>query len=139
MELTIRLDLSNPELAISDLSEAMDLVKRLHRKANPLPIPSSATIKASAPRPRALSKPTLRLGNRAQRLFDAIVAEIEERGEATLESIAAHPEWNCTAASLRGTMMNAMRSVNHAHGNIPFIAAWDKERGCTVYTPKREN
>lgn len=132
MELTVRINLSNPETAFSDLAEAIRVVNELHGEKK------AAAASADAPAPSArpvTSRATVRLGARAQKLFDAITDEINEKGEARLSVIAE--KWGCSTPSLRGTMMNAMRSVTNAGGELPFVSTWDSARNCAIYTAKR--
>ncbi len=129
MELTVRINLSSPEAAFADLAEAIRVVNELHGEKKAVLATATAT-----PARLPTSRPTVRLGERAQKLFDAVMDEINEKGEARLSVIAE--KWGCSTPSLRGTMMNAMRSVTHAGAELPFVSTWDSARNCAIYTAK---
>ena len=130
MELTVRINLNDPELALKDLADAIRVVHDMHGIA----VANAVTTAAPAPAAVSSSRPTIRLGARAQKLFDAITEDIERTGESTLSSVAKR--WNCSSASLRGTMMNAMRTLNHVNAELPFHGEWVAARNCMVYTAK---
>ena len=123
-ELTIRINLATPDVALRELADAVRLVKKMAAQQKPKELEELRPSRKSA------------LGVRAEKLFTSILAQIEQSGEATLESISELPEWACTPASLRGTMMNAMRTLRHNGGSPPFHAEWNGERGCVVYSAK---
>lgn len=128
MELTLRINLSNPEAAFSDLADAIRVVNEIHGEKKQIVASATPARLPTSPRP------TVKLGERAQKLFDAITDEINEKGEARLSVIAE--KWGCSTSSLRGTMMNAMRTVNNAGAELPFVATWDSARNCAIYTAK---
>lgn len=129
MELTLRINLSERDGALDALADAIRAVHAFHGE-------QKAMVATSTPArlPVPSSRPTVRLGERAQKLFDAITDEINEKGQARLSIIAER--WGCSTASLRGTMMNAMRSITNAGGELPFNSTWDSSRGCAIYTAK---
>lgn len=133
METNVRVDLKNPDLALDELRSAIRMVKRLHR-ANKETQKEEKTQKHAPPVP--LTPRDGKLGQRAAALIASIQNEIEQNGEATLEVIANRPEWNCSVPSLRGTMMNALRVLRHKEQGLPFVATWNEERNCVVYTAK---
>jgi hypothetical protein len=123
-ELTIRINLAKPDVALRELSEAVRLVKKMARQQKPEGFKEL----------RPSRKPGL--GTRSEKLFASILTQIEQNGESTLEAVAELPEWACTPASLRGTMMNAMRTLRHSGGELPFHAEWNGDRACVVYSAK---
>lgn len=113
MEMMLRLDLSNKEKAVKDLEEAIAYVKGLRENSLPK---------------NPLAEYEDYLGDRALKLFRAILSYIEIAGQATLEEISEEPEWSCSAASLRGTMMNAGRTLKKIGKDFPFESVWEEDR-----------
>jgi hypothetical protein len=122
MELVVKIDLTNPTSALEVWEEVGNLLRSIPRK-NSKPQTTS-------------SSDEFELGTRAAELFKSITSIVALKGETTLEEVAALPEWNCTPASLRGTMMNAMRTLNRSKREAPFESKWSPERRCVVYTRK---
>ena len=120
METLIKLDLSDTEKSLKDLETMISYVRKLREDSLPK---------------NPLAEYENHLGDRALKLFRAILSHIETEGQATLEELSTLPEWNCSAASLRGTMMNAGRTLNKIAKPFPFNSVWEEDR--MVYSAKK--
>jgi len=133
--LTLNIDLSDPENGLKELNAAIKMVRKLAREK----AEAEGTAKPKPPPKIAPKTPVvIKLGKRADTLFKSILSEIEKNGETNLEAVSKLPEWNCGTPSLRGTMMNAMRTVHAQGGDLPFHAEWNNLRGCMIYSAKVE-
>lgn len=113
METLIKLDLSDTDKSLRDLETMISYVKKLRENSLPK---------------NPLAEYEDYLGDRALKLFRAILSYIEIAGQATLEEISEEPEWSCSAASLRGTMMNAGRTLKKIGKDFPFESVWEEDR-----------
>jgi hypothetical protein len=120
METLIKLDLSDTEKSLKDLETMISYVKKLREDSLPK---------------NPLAGYEDYLGERALKLFQTILSYIEILGQATLEEIGEDMDWNCSAASLRGTMMNAGRTLKKIGKDFPFESVWEGDR--MVYTAKK--
>ena len=131
--LTLNIDLSDPENGLKELNAAIRMVRKLAREKTEA---EGAAKPKSSPKVAPKALVVIKLGKRADTLFKSILSEIEKHGETNLEAVSKLPEWNCGTPSLRGTMMNAMRTVHAQGGDLPFHAEWNNLRGCMIYSAK---
>ena len=76
----------------------------------------------------------LRASSQASKVFGDIVASIEKNGEATLGEIAN--AWAVDVKTIRGHLMNGLRTLKHKDMLPPFIAEWNHDKRCVVYTAR---
>jgi hypothetical protein len=121
METLIKLDLSNTAQSLRDLEVMIAYVKMLEKNS----------------KGDLLLGYREHLGERALALFETIISQAKQNGETSLEEISSMQEWNCSPSSLRGTMMNAGRTLNKLQKPFPFHAEWNDSRQCVIYSLKK--
>jgi len=119
METLIKLDLSNTAQSLRDLETMIAYVKMLEKNSVEID---------------PLDGYREHLGERALALFETIISQAKQNGETSLEEISSMPEWNCSPSSLRGTMMNAGRTLNKLQKPFPFHGEWSDSRHCVIYS-----
>jgi hypothetical protein len=62
------------------------------------------------------------------------VTSIEKNGEATLGEIAN--AWAVDVKTIRGHLMNGLRTLKHKDMIPPFVGEWNHAKRCMVYTAR---
>lgn len=119
MQVTVTIDMTNPEIVEAELNRLMALVKSY---TTPAPVSPPATDRHAAV--------LARLGANTRATYATLIEICDEQGEATLED--ASLRLGKSVETLRAHMMNAGRSL--ATSTNPLDAKWDETRKCVVYT-----
>lgn len=132
MELTLKLDLLNVAEAEQTLEKAAALVAMV--KAGMAGADATVTNSTSSEIPAPVLTNGLNEASAARKVFDDILTSIDTQGYATLGEIAKN--WKVETKTIRGHLLNGMRSLKHRNQEPPFTSAWHPDKGCVVYTAK---
>jgi len=148
MELTLKLNLLDLVDAQNQIDQAQKVINSM-RPAELTPIQEVEadlwnSIEADAENAASSDKPklsssnealnALRSSSQASKVFSDILNAIGKNGEATLGEIAV--AWDVDVKTIRGHLMNGLRTLKHRDMMPPFIAKWNHEKRCVVYTAR---
>lgn len=123
MKIELSIDLIDKEETLARLDELQQVVAAYYaRKTSSEPSP------AVRPDPEVLAD----LGAGASTVYASLLSTIAQKGEATLEDVAAETGWSL--GTIRAHLMNAGRTLKARGAKEPVTPTWSPSRNCVVYT-----
>lgn len=140
MEVTIKLNLLDLVDAEAQLAKAQQLIAFMKAKSTSTPVEVEMLeeepdlVEESEGKVGHFAAYSLNPTSASSRVFTEILDLIHQKGQATLGEIAQ--KWNVDTKTIRGHLLNGMRSLKHRNQEAPFTSAWNSELHCVVYTAK---
>ena len=139
MEVTIKLNLLDLVDSDAQLAKAQQLVNYMKAKSTTTPVEVEMTEEEGeneevAAKVGQFAAYSLNPSSSSSRVFAEIIELIEQKGQATLGEIAQ--KWQVDTKTIRGHLLNGMRSLKHRNQEVPFTSVWNPDLHCVVYTAK---